>query len=51
MFSGTHPFKASNNMEFCEKVLNDQVNLNGPEWKQVSVEAKSLILGMLAKNP
>lgn len=51
MFSGIHPFKASNNIDFCEKVLKDQINLNGQEWKQVSIEAKNLIKGMLIKNP
>ena len=51
MFSGIHPFKASNNIDFSEKVLKDQVNLNGQEWKQVSIEAKNLIKGMLIKNP
>ena len=51
IFSGNHPFKASYNIDFCEKLLRDQVNMNGPEWKHVSIEAKTLIKGMLAKNP
>lgn len=51
IFSGTHPFKATNNFELCRRIVNDQVNFNGPEWKAVSNEAKSLIRGMLTKNP
>lgn len=51
IFSGTHPFKATNNFELCKRICNDQVNFNGPEWKAVSIEAKSLIKGMLTKNP
>ena len=51
IFSGTHTFKATNNFELCRQIVNDQVNFNGPEWKAVSNEAKSLIRGMLTKNP
>jgi serine/threonine protein kinase len=51
MFSGNHPFKASNNMDFCNRVLNYQINFNSREWKSVSSEAKTLIRGMLAKSP
>ena len=51
IFSGTHPFKATNNFDLCKRIINDQVNFNGPEWKAVSIEAKCLIKGMLTKNP
>jgi serine/threonine protein kinase len=51
IFSGNHPFKATNNFDLCKRILNDQVKFNGPEWKAVSTEAKSLIKGMLTKNP
>jgi serine/threonine protein kinase len=51
IFSGNHPFKATNNFDLCKRILNDQVKFNGPEWKAVSSDAKSLIKGMLTKNP
>ena len=51
MFSGTHPFKATNNHDLCRRIVNEQVNFNGPEWKDVSIDAKSMIKGMLTKNP
>ena len=51
MFSGNHPFKATNNYDLCKRILNEQITFNGPEWKAISHDAKSLIKGMLNKDP
>lgn len=51
MLCGQHPFKANNNMEFCEQVLNNQVHFNQKEWRKISIQAKTMIKGMLVKNP
>lgn len=51
MLSGSHPFKANNNSEFCELVLKNQINFNSKEWNKISLYAKNMIKGMLVKNP
>ena len=51
MFSGTHPFKATNNYDFFKNVLDSSVNFTGPEWRCVSKSVKNLIRAMLTKNP
>lgn len=51
MFSGHHPFKSQNNIEFCKNVLTERPSFSSKEWMAVSKSAKSLIQGMLVKNP
>ena len=51
MFSGNHPFKAQNNFDLCNRILQDEVSFTSKEWRLVSKSAKSLIQGMLVKNP
>lgn len=51
MFSGTHPFKATNNYDLCNQILNEQIQFREKEWRNVSKSAKCLIRAMLNKNP
>ena len=40
MLSGTHPFKATNNYDLCNQILNEQIQFRDKEWKNVSRSAK-----------
>ena len=51
ILSGNHPFKATNSEEFYRLVVSKPVEFNTVEWKSVSQSAKTLIKGMLVKNP
>ena len=51
MFSGSHPFKSQTNYEFCKRVLTERPSFSSKEWMTVSKSAKTLIQGMLVKNP
>lgn len=51
MFAGTHPFKAQNNFDMVKKILKDKPCFSSAEWLSVSKTAKSMIQGMLVKNP
>jgi len=51
LLSGDLPFSASNLPQLYNNVLQGKVQFKGSSWKNVSQDAKKLILGLLDKNP
>lgn len=51
LLCGYPPFKAKNEESMASLIEKGQFNFDSFEWKQVSVEAKSLISRMLTLNP
>ena len=51
LLCGYPPFNGENDVKIIEAVQSGNFNFNGPEWRYVSDEAKSLIAKMLEYNP
>lgn len=51
LLSGERPFWGASKKEIARKVVDGQYSLAGPEWKDISREAKSFIRGMLQFDP
>lgn len=51
MLSGSPPFTGSSNSEIYEKILEEPLSFNSPEWSSVSSSAKSLLKRVLVKDP
>lgn len=51
MLSGSPPFTGSSNSEIYEKILEEPLSFNSPEWSSVSTSAKSLLKKVLVKDP
>ncbi|KAM3139557.1 hypothetical protein pb186bvf_008393 [Paramecium bursaria] len=51
LLCGDPPFNSNNIGDLQTKILNQRVNFYEPQWEEVSQEAKTLIKGLLEKNP
>ncbi|OMJ87571.1 hypothetical protein SteCoe_10656 [Stentor coeruleus] len=51
MLSGNPPFNGSSDEEIVSKIQNSPLSFNNPTWKNISSEAKTLIIKMLKKVP
>lgn len=48
---GEPPFTGKNPEEIFEKILNEKVKFESPNWQYISKDCKSLIKKMMAKDP
>lgn len=51
ILSGYTPFYGANDAELLKSVSRGKFSFAGPEWKDISCEAKRLVKKMLTKNP
>lgn len=51
LLCGYPPFKGKSHKEIFERIKQGKYNFQGPEWKEISKEAKVLIKRMLTFNP
>lgn len=51
LLSKSFPYIGEHNAQILEKIKSKPILLDGPEWENVSEEAKSLLKRMLTKNP
>ena len=51
MISGKPPFYGKDDKAILEKVQIGKFSMNGPQWENVSSNAKQLISSMLNMNP
>lgn len=51
LLSGYPPFNGSSNELIYQKILKEEVQFTGDEWKEVSEAGKAFILNLLAKDP
>jgi calcium-dependent protein kinase len=51
LLSGTKPFWSHKKKRIVEKILRSRVQLNGPEWRFISKEAKEFVSLLLQKDP
>jgi calcium-dependent protein kinase len=50
MLSGKPPFGGKNNNDILQNVLSTDILLTGPNWENVSLEAKDLIGNLLQRQ-
>jgi calcium-dependent protein kinase len=50
LLSGHHPFKGKNQNEIFKEIRDYRLAFSGPEWREVSVEAKVFIKRMMSIN-
>jgi len=51
MLSGRLPFNGRDSSETLERIRQCELKMEGAEWKDVSFGARSLVRGMLQKDP
>lgn len=51
MLCGIPPFSGRTDDEIASQILNSQLSFNHPNWKNVSQEARMLVISMLKKKP
>ena len=51
MLCGHLPFKGDNQSDIADKIVNDNLEFDENEWKNMSKDVKKLIAGCLVKEP
>eukprot|EP00186_Timspurckia_oligopyrenoides_P002264 CAMPEP_0182449522 /NCGR_PEP_ID=MMETSP1172-20130603/35092_1 /TAXON_ID=708627 /ORGANISM="Timspurckia oligopyrenoides, Strain CCMP3278" /LENGTH=749 /DNA_ID=CAMNT_0024646839 /DNA_START=210 /DNA_END=2459 /DNA_ORIENTATION=- len=52
LLSGNRPFDGGKNEEMTiQSIKSDEVSFSGPQWRNISEDAKSLLSALLQKNP
>lgn len=51
LLGGYYPFESDSDFELENKILNAEYDFNGPEWNEISQEARDFITQMLQVDP